>query len=108
MSLVVAIICLRKPFWYGGAHSWYLHLISAVRAPRDCPAFNFESSYVDQLLYVPCYAFVSPPITNILNDVVHVGVVSNDFGLLRVLLFRHFGRFSQCYCGDGSRWSIAR
>ena len=56
----------------------------------------------------PCYAFSSLPITNTLNDVVHVGVVSNDFGLLRVLLLRHFGRLSQCYCYDGSRRSIAK
>ena len=33
-------------------------------------------------------------ITNTFNDVVHAGVVVDDFGLLRVLLLRHFDRFS--------------
>ena len=47
------------------------------------------------------------PVTNTLNDAVHVGVVSNDFGLLRVLFLPQFGRFSQCYCCNGSRRSIA-
>ena len=51
----------------------YLLLILAVRAAADGSAFNLESSYVDQLLYVLCYAFSSVPITNTLNDVVHVG-----------------------------------
>ena len=72
----------------------YLLLILAVRAAADGPAFNLESSYVDQLVYVLCYAFSSLPITNTFNDVVHAGVVVDDFGLLRVLLLRHFDRFS--------------
>ena len=63
---------------------------------------------VAQLLYVLCYTFGSLPITNTLNDVVHVGVVSNDFGLLKVLLLRHFARFSQCYCCDGSPQSFIK
>ena len=98
-----------QDFLCGYVHfTGYLLLISAVRAARDGPAFNLESPYVNQLLYVPCYAFSSLPITNTLNYVVHVGVVSNDFGLLRVLLLRHFGRFPQCYCCNGSQRSFAK
>ena len=51
-----------QDFLCGYVHfTGYLLLISAVRAARDGPAFNLESPYVDQFLYVAVLRFQLSP-----------------------------------------------